>query len=104
MEREATMTKAEGDRRASVGGKTPARRPRKKMMPHEFLLKVARGETIDGHVPSFEQRLDAARQILPYYAPRLSPESASDGKGEGLSVTVVRFSDEESAEASNAPA
>lgn len=58
-------------------------------LPHEFLLRVSRGERIEhGTVsqgrgknkkevpafiqPTFEHRLEAARQAAPFYAPRLS--------------------------------
>jgi hypothetical protein len=63
------------------------------ILPHEFLLAVARGErikqlvpvgtqTIDGVeeqlfaerwlVPDFEKRMDAAKAAAPYYAPKIS--------------------------------
>ncbi|MEO7323946.1 MAG: hypothetical protein ABIW82_03880 [Dokdonella sp.] len=41
-------------------------------LPHEFLLRVARGEEIDGHTPEFGERVDAAKAAAPYYAPRLA--------------------------------
>jgi hypothetical protein len=41
-------------------------------LPHEFLLRVARGENIDGHEPAFPERMDAAKAAAPYFAPRLS--------------------------------
>lgn len=42
------------------------------MLPHEFLAAVARGEMIDGHLPSFDERLDAAKAAAPFYAPKLA--------------------------------
>jgi hypothetical protein len=42
------------------------------LLPHEFLLQVARGETINGYTPDFKERLAAARDAAPYYAPKLS--------------------------------
>lgn len=42
------------------------------MLPHEFLAAVARGEPVDGYVPTFEDRLDAAKAAAPFYAPRLA--------------------------------
>lgn len=42
------------------------------MLPHEFLAAVARGESVDGYVPTFEDRLDAAKAAAPFYAPRLA--------------------------------
>lgn len=38
-------------------------------MPHEFLL---RGEAVDGTVPTFAERLDAAKAAAPYFAPKLA--------------------------------
>ncbi|MCW6510966.1 hypothetical protein [Lichenifustis flavocetrariae] len=42
------------------------------MLPHEFLLSVTRGEAIGGYVPSFAERLEAAKAAAPFYAPKLS--------------------------------
>ena len=61
------------------------------LMPHELMLKIARGETIDGHKPTFKERFAAAKQALPYYAPRRAPEKGED-QGP-LIVNVRRFSD-----------
>ena len=41
-------------------------------LPHEFLLRIARGEEIDGTKPTFEQRMDAASVAAPYFAPKLA--------------------------------
>ena len=41
-------------------------------LPHEFLLRVVRGECIDGLVPTLEQRISAAVSAAPYFAPRLA--------------------------------
>lgn len=41
-------------------------------LPHEFLLRVARGEVIDGMPPEFKDRMAAAVAAAPYYAPKLS--------------------------------
>ena len=41
-------------------------------LPHEFLLRVVRGEEIDGTIPTFEQRVDAAAVAAPYFAPKLA--------------------------------
>jgi hypothetical protein len=41
-------------------------------LPHEFLLRISRGEEIDGHTPEFAERVDAAKAAAPYYAPRLA--------------------------------
>lgn len=41
-------------------------------LPHEFLLRVVRGESIDGMSPSIEQRIHAAIAVAPYFAPKLA--------------------------------
>jgi hypothetical protein len=41
-------------------------------LPHEFLLRIARGESIDGHAPAFNERMDAAKAAAPYFAPKLA--------------------------------
>ena len=41
-------------------------------LPHEFLLRVVRGESIDGMSPSIEQRIHAAIAAAPYFAPKLA--------------------------------
>jgi hypothetical protein len=41
-------------------------------LPHEFLLRVVRGERIDNEVPSLEQRIAAAVSVAPYFAPKLA--------------------------------
>ena len=43
-------------------------------LPHEFLLRVMRGEPIEDHTPTFEERLDAAKAAAPFYAPRLATQ------------------------------
>lgn len=53
------------------------------LLPHEFLLRVVRGEAIDGTVPSFADRLEAAKAAAPYFAPRLA---AVDMRSEGTLV------------------
>jgi hypothetical protein len=41
-------------------------------LPHEFLLRIVRGESIDDRVPTLEQRIAAAVSVAPYFAPRLA--------------------------------
>lgn len=41
------------------------------MMPQVFLLKIMRGETIDGYEPTFRDRFDAAVQCVRYFAPSM---------------------------------
>ncbi len=40
--------------------------------PDQFLLRVSRGEIIDGVKPTFAHRIDAAKAVLPFLMPRLS--------------------------------
>ena len=49
-----------------------SRRQRKAsdLLPHEVLLAVARGEMIADHVPTFEERVEAAKAAAPYFAPK----------------------------------
>ena len=64
------------------------------LRPHELLLKVVRAEAVDGHKPSFAERLAAARQVLPYDLPRLAPQSATGEDGKKLRVwQIVRFAE-----------
>lgn len=42
------------------------------LLPHEFLLSVVRGEAVGGVVPTFADRLEAAKAAAPYFAPKLS--------------------------------
>jgi hypothetical protein len=53
------------------------------MLPHEFLCSVSQGQVIDGHTPTFAERMAAATQAAPYYAPRLQ---AIDQKHSGSIV------------------
>ena len=46
------------------------------MLPHEFLLAVTRGETIGDYVPTFAERLEAAKAAAPFFAPKLSAVEA----------------------------
>ncbi len=41
-------------------------------LPYEFLLRVVRGEVVDGTVPTFAERLDAAKAAATYFAPKLA--------------------------------
>lgn len=40
--------------------------------PDQFLLRVSRGEVIDGVKPTFAHRIDAAKAVLPFLMPKLS--------------------------------
>jgi hypothetical protein len=61
------------------------------MLPHEFLLAVVRGEAIDGAVPTFADRLEAAKAAAPYFAPKLS---SVDVRAEHR-TSVTEFTDAE---------
>jgi hypothetical protein len=54
------------------------------MLPHEFLCAVARGEEIDGHKPTFQERMTAARDAAPFYAARLTKNEHTGPDGEPL--------------------
>jgi len=41
-------------------------------LPHQFLLRVARGEEIDGYTFTPKERVYAAIAAAPYFAPRLA--------------------------------
>lgn len=41
-------------------------------LPHQFLLRIVRGEAIDGEVPSLQMRIAAAVSAAPYFAPKLA--------------------------------
>ena len=51
------------------------------LLPHEFLLAVCRGEEIDGHFPTFAERVDAAAKAAPYFSPRLAAVEATGRDG-----------------------
>lgn len=64
------------------------------LLPHQFLLAVARGERIpmpaEGdcvfHTPTITERLDAAKAAAPYFAARLA---AIEHSGDGSTVLLV---------------
>lgn len=41
-------------------------------LPHMFLLRVTRGEKINGYEPTFEERIDAAKAAAPFFAPKMA--------------------------------
>ena len=49
-------------------------------LPHEFLLRVSRGEPIDGKKPKPSERIDAAKAAAPYFAPKLTYTEGEAGK------------------------
>ena len=55
-------------------------------LPHEFLLRVARGEAVDGETPTFDKRVDAAKAAAPYFAPRLATATIQGPGGNPLLV------------------
>lgn len=57
------------------------------LMPHEFLLSVARGESIGTYVPTFAERIDAAKAAANYYAPKLSNVEHSGPDGSSIGFT-----------------
>ena len=67
------------------------------LLPHEFLLAVTRGEVVDGYVPSFAERMEAAKAAAPFYAPKLSAVEADLNHGGPLqpilNVTLGKLTD-----------
>jgi hypothetical protein len=63
-------------------------------MPHIFLLRVSRGETIDGHKPSFETRIEAARFCAPYLIPRLRLIELSDAERDPRPTEQLVFNED----------
>lgn len=57
------------------------------LMPHEFLLSVARGEKIGTYTPTFAERIDAAKAAANYYAPKLSNVEHSGPDGSSIGFT-----------------
>jgi acetyl esterase/lipase len=60
----------------------PAAEPKDQaaLMPHEVLLAVARGETIADHIPTFEERVEAAKAAAPYFAAKSASTATEAGK------------------------
>lgn len=63
-------------------------------LPHEFMLRVMRGEEIDGHTPEFKDRMDAAKAAAPYFAPRLASTNI-DATLSGQRRSMHDYSEEE---------
>ena len=84
--------KKTGGRKKGSVNKAPRERAERAakagLLPHELLLAVARGEIIDGVVPSFDQRLTAMKDAAPYYAPKLAAV-AHDGDGKGGPIKLA---------------
>jgi len=76
------MTMAMGGKRQGAGRKlgsvnrmsAEARKAAKATgeLPHEFLLRVSRGDRVEGYAPTFAERMDAAKAAAPYFAARLT--------------------------------
>lgn len=74
------------------------------LLPHEWLLKISRGEMITQQIairdietgevsyelmeiyPDFDTRVEAAKSAAPYYAPRLATQNVKLGGGVGLGI------------------
>lgn len=73
------------------------------LMPQVFLLKVVRGEVIDGYEPSFRDRFDAAKACVNYFAPSMKTVEVKDGDNAPVQtsslvldqVTLDRMTDDE---------
>jgi hypothetical protein len=58
-------------------------------LPHEFLCAISQGKEIDGHIPTFAERLEAAKAAAPFYAPKLANiDQNLSGFGGYVAVTV----------------
>ena len=51
------------------------------MMPQVFLLKIVRGEVIDDYTPTFEDRFNAAKACVNYFAPSMRSVEVKDMDG-----------------------
>ena len=47
-------------------------------MPHMFLLRIARGESMGSYKPTFEQRIDAAKACASYFVPKMNAIAVKD--------------------------
>jgi hypothetical protein len=74
-------------------------------LPHEFLLRVTRGDAIMHGMdekgepifvrPTFEQRIDAAKYAAPFYAPKLAQvEVLTDTTDEELDTIIEQLARE----------
>lgn len=59
-------------------------------VPHIFLLRIARGEEIDGYQPTFQDRVDAAKNCAGYFAPKLQAVHISE-KDPGVKAQEISF-------------
>lgn len=64
-------------------------------LPHEFLLRVMRGEVIDGHSPTFDERMAAAQAAAPYYAPKLAAVEQRGGTSIMSVISAVPMTKEQ---------
>jgi hypothetical protein len=62
-------------------------------LPHEFLLRVSRGEKFGDHEPTFDERMDAAKAAAPYFAPRISATTIAANFG--TQKTAEQLTDDE---------
>lgn len=91
-----------GGAREDSGPKAGAKKPRKitKLtmlekyrsqgeLPHEFLLRVVRGEPINGEVQPVDVRIDAAKAAAPFFAPKLSSIELVENMSDDALVGVI---------------
>jgi hypothetical protein len=64
-------------------------------LPHEFLLRVSRGETIGVHEPTFSERVDAAKAAAPYFSPRFSAATLDASFTDNSASNPGEMTDEE---------
>lgn len=53
------------------------------IMPHEFMLRLMRGEKVDGYKCSIQERIDIAKAVAPYFVPKLQNIAHTGEDNEG---------------------
>jgi hypothetical protein len=64
-------------------------------LPHIFLLRIARGEKIDGYKPTFQERIEAAKSCAPFLVPRLRHIEISEAERDPVPRKQLVFNDSE---------
>jgi len=89
--RKSTASVSDSSSPDNAAAKTPKRTPRahtsdplpgaaSKLLPHEVLLAVARGEMIADHIPTFDERVEAAKAAAPYFAAKSEARPATPAR------------------------
>lgn len=59
------------------------------MLPHDLLCLISQGHTIDGHVPTFAERMAAAAQAAPFFASKLATIDNRHSGGIDLGIILA---------------